>query len=389
MKIGIFTDTYTPEINGVATSCNTLFNTLIKNGHEVYVFTTGKKTEIDETKHIIKISGKTIKRLYNYRLALPFNHKVLKEISKLNLDIIHVNTEYGVGILGFLASKKYRIPLVYTFHTMYEYYTYYITKGFLDGLFKKLVRRLIIKYVNRASEVIAPSENTKNYLQSIKCKKYINVVPTGIDLTKFLDYKIDDEKLKSLRKTMQIPDDFKIFVSLGRIAKEKNLKETIHYFDNFIKKHNIKAKLLIVGDGPYLSELKKEVKKEEENDNVLFLGRVEHQDVGLYYHLGDLFINSSLSETQGLTYLEAIASNNIVLARNAPYLKNIIIDGESGFLYDNEEDFDNKLLMFLSLDKNKLDKIKENALKNIDFYNIDNFYKKIMIVYNRAIKDLY
>ena len=391
MRIGIFTDTFTPEINGVATSCSLLFEVLKNNGHEVFVFTTGDKTYYDEKEHIYRIKGVTLKRIYNYKLVFPFSIKILKFIKNLNLDVIHANTEYGVGLIGFNAAKRYKIPLVYTFHTMIEYYTYYITHGFLDNIAKDIVRKLIKKYVYNSDETIVPSEATKKYFKLINLRKYINVVPTGLSLDTFIKNALTHKENKeNLKKTLQIPNNFKVFLIIGRISKEKNFDETLAYINSFIKKYNYeKVKVLVVGDGPYLEELKKECDNLNMNQYVSFLGKVPHEEVSKYYAISDVFINSSITETQGLTYLEALASNTIVLARKADFLEGVIIDNESGFIYKNENDFIKHLVTILNLSNSDKERINNNTKKILDKYSISSFYKNILRVYNRAIKDHY
>ena len=391
MRIGIFTDTFTPEINGVATSCSLLFEVLKNNGHEVFVFTTGDKTYYDEKEHIYRIKGVTLKRIYNYKLVFPFSIKILKFIKNLNLDVIHANTEYGVGIIGFNAAKRYKIPLVYTFHTMIEYYTYYITHGFLDNIAKDIVRKLIKKYVYNSDETIVPSEATKKYFKLINLRKYINVVPTGLSLDTFIKNALaHKENKENLKKTLQIPNNFKVFLIIGRISKEKNFDETLAYINSFINKYNYeKVKVLVVGDGPYLEELKKECDNLNMNQYVSFLGKVPHEEVSKYYAISDVFINSSITETQGLTYLEALASNTIVLARKADFLEGVIIDNESGFIYKNENDFIKHLVTILNLSNSDKERINNNTKKILDKYSISSFYKNILRVYNRAIKDHY
>ena len=391
MRIGIFTDTFTPEINGVATSCSLLFEVLTNNGHEVFVFTTGDKTYYDEKEHIYRIKGVTLKRIYNYKLEFPFSIKILKYIKNLNLDVIHANTEYGVGIIGFNAAKRYKIPLVYTFHTMIEYYTYYITHGFLDNIAKDIVRKLIKKYVYNSDETIVPTEATKKYFNLINLRKYLNVVPTGLSLDTFIKNALTHKENKeNLKKTLQIPSNFKVFLIIGRISKEKNFDETLAYINSFINKYNYeKVKVLVVGDGPYLEELKKECDNLNMNQYVSFLGKVPHEEVSKYYAISDVFINSSITETQGLTYLEALASNTIVLARKADFLEGVIIDNESGFIYKNENDFIKHLVTILNLSNSDKERINNNTKKILDKYSISSFYKNILRVYNRAIKDHY
>ncbi len=391
MRIGIFTDTFTPEINGVATSCSLLFEVLKNNGHEVFVFTTGDKTYYDEKEHIYRIKGVTLKRIYNYKLVFPFSIKILKFIKNLNLDVIHANTEYGVGLIGYNAAKRYKIPLVYTFHTMIEYYTYYITHGFLDNIAKDIVRKLIKKYVYNSDETIVPSEATKKYFKLINSRKYINVVPTGLSLDTFIKNALaHKENKENLKKTLQISSNFKVFLIIGRISKEKNFDETLAYINSFIKKYNYeKVKVLVVGDGPYLEELKKECDNLNMNQYVSFLGKVPHEEVSKYYAISDVFINSSITETQGLTYLEALASNTIVLARKADFLEGVIIDNESGFIYKNENDFIKHLVTILNLSNSDKERINNNTKKILDKYSISSFYNNILRVYNRAIKDHY
>ena len=391
MRIGIFTDTFTPEINGVATSCSLLFEVLKNNGHEVFVFTTGDKTYYDEKEHIYRIKGVTLKRIYNYKLVFPFSIKIHKFIKSLNLDVIHANTEYGVGLIGFNAAKRYKIPLVYTFHTMIEYYTYYITHGFLDNIAKDIVRKLIKKYVYNSDETIVPSEATKKYFKLINSRKYINVVPTGLSLDTFIKNALaHKENKENLKKTIQIPSNFKVFLIIGRISKEKNFDETLAYINSFIKKYNYeKVKVLVVGDGPHLEELKKECDNLNMNQYVSFLGKVPHEEVSKYYAISDVFINSSITETQGLTYLEALASNTIVLARKADFLEGVIIDNESGFIYKDENDFIKHLVTILNLSNSDKERINNNTKKILDKYSISSFYNNILRVYNRAIKDHY
>ena len=193
MKIGIFTDTFAPEINGVATSCESLFNVLKKQGHDVYLFTTGKKTFYDANTHIYRIHGLFLKQLYGYRLVSPLRCKIYKFIKNLHLDVIHINTEYGVGLIGIHSAKKFKIPIAYTYHTNLDDYTYYVTKGILDKQAKKLLSKILKKYCSDVDELIVPSVSTKERLQKIGVKKYFNVVPTGFDFSRF-DNLIEPEK---------------------------------------------------------------------------------------------------------------------------------------------------------------------------------------------------
>ncbi len=387
MKIAIFTDTFPPEINGVATSCSQLRKVLMSHGHTVYIFCTGEKSEFDLEEKIIRIKGKNLKKIYGYKLAFMFNHRISRLVKSLDLDLIHVQTEYGVGYMGHALAIKYKIPLVYTYHTMMEDYAYYVTHGHFDKLARKVVRKYIKYFSVTSDEVVSPSEATKKYLQSLKINKFVNVVPTGFDFMMFINSRKNKEKSLILRKTLQIPDNFKIFLCLGRIAKEKSFDVILRAFHAYLIKHpDLKAKLLVVGDGPYLDDLKRIGKEEELDEHVIYVGKVPYESVPDYYALSDIYLNASLTETQGLTYMEAMASGTILLVKETDCLKDVLFDGENGFYFNNSEDFEKKLNNILKLKDRELNKIRENALKTVDRYDIEKFYENIMNTYKRALR---
>lgn len=387
MRIGIFTDTFNPEINGVATSCESLFNTLKKQGHDVYLFTTGKKTFYDSNTHIYRIHGLFLKRLYGYRLVSPIRCKIYRFIQNLHLDIIHINTEYGVGLIGLHSSKKFKIPIAYTYHTNLDDYTYYITKGILDKQAKKILSKILRKYCQDVDELIVPSLTTKEKLQKMGIKKYFNIVPTGFDFSRFND-KIDDKKLLEIKQSLQISDENKILLCLGRLAKEKSFDIIISNFKVFLDKtKKFNYKLLFVGDGPARKSLVKLVDKYHLTNNVVFVGKVPLDEVQCYYQIADIYLNASLTETQGLTYMEAMASNLIVLSKKANYLNDIIIDGVSGFYFDTTKEFFDKINVISNLSNNEAEKIKKTAKNKIEKYSSETFYENIMKVYKRAIRD--
>src|SRR5574344_186547 len=200
MNIGLFSDTFVPEINGVATSVNSLFTLLKKYGNNCYVITTGTETKVTFKDNVLRIPGLELKGLYGYRASFVYNAEAFKIIQSLKLDVIHINTEFGIGQFGFLVASKLEIPSVYTYHTMYEDYTYYATKGYFDRFSKWAIREFDKACMNRANEIISPSEKTKIYIKSIGVEKYINIVPTGFDFTRFLKTEEHYKKALEIKK---------------------------------------------------------------------------------------------------------------------------------------------------------------------------------------------
>ena len=388
MNIAIFTDTYPPFINGVSTSTYNLATILRKNGHNVVVVaprTTDGPLEYKDG--LISIPGIELKRLYGYRLVKFFDRKVMKIISKLDIDVIHNQTEASMGIFARTAAKRLHVPIVYTYHTNLEDYTYIVTHGVLDRAAKKIIRAYSSSIMNSCTEFITPSDKTKNFMRMIGSDKYINCIPTGIDFSLFADDKFDKEKAKEFKKEHGIDEDTKVILVLGRLAKEKSIDVTLNDYANFVKLNpNIKTKMLIVGDGPGRRELELLTHELHMASYVEFLGAKPANEVPFYYHLGDVYTSASVTETQGLTFMEAMASGDIVLARYDDNLSGTIIDNKTGYFFTDEMSFNEKLLRILSLTKEERQTIIDNAYRIVDVYSIDKFYENIIGVYKRAIK---
>ncbi|MFB0920593.1 MAG: glycosyltransferase, partial [Oscillospiraceae bacterium] len=192
--------------------------------------------------------------------------------------------------------------------------------------------------------VIAPTGKVRTILEGYGVDREIRVIPTGIDLGRFTSV-ADPEQLK---RTLEIPDENRILLYVGRLAREKNLEEVLTYF---AKLHPEKATLLIVGDGPHRAALEDTAAQLGINNAVVFAGMIPPEEITDYYHLGDLFVSASGSETQGLTYIEALASGLPALCRKDDCLSGVIENGWNGWQYENEGDFFEKLDCFLGSDK--------------------------------------
>ena len=388
MRIAIFTDTFPPEINGVATSCNTLVNTLKDHGHDVLVVTTNpfsKKITFDDG--ICRIPGIEIKSLYGYVLAKNHNSRAYKIIKWFKPQVIHIHTEYGIGQFGKKCANRFKIPFVYTYHTMWEDYAYYITKGAFDRVARSLVRGYIKSLIQKSDAFITPSNKTKDYMRRIGIDKYANVIPTGISFEKFFPENLNQDNVNAIREKFKIGSDRFTLLSLGRVAKEKSIDFCVNGYKRFLQKHpEIPSQMVIVGDGPYLSELKEYVDRIGLSKQVIFTGACSPEEVQNYYALGDAFASASLSETQGLTYLEAMAAKKYVLARFDHNLLDVISEGKTGFFFESEEEFSEKLYKVYQLHKNHNDDVIKAAIKNIDSYSIETFYKRIIGVYENVLK---
>ena len=231
MRIGLFSDTFPPDLNGVANSTYLLSEQLKKHGHDVFVVCTRKGTgwaKWNEDHTVLRLAGVTIKYLYGYAVTSPFHVNALNEVRELNLDVIHVQTEFGVGIFARFCAKQLNIPLVSTYHTSYEDYTHYINllkSDRFDAQMKKAVA-WFSKYMSDSSAaVIAPSEKTKKLLECYHVTSEIHVVPTGLDLELFAPEREDPGRTREIREAFGFGSDERTAIYLGRIAEEKAVLE--------------------------------------------------------------------------------------------------------------------------------------------------------------------
>ena len=381
MRIGLFTDTYFPQVSGVATSIRTLKTELEKQGHAVFIFTTtDKDVNRYEDWQIIRIPSVPFFAFKDRRFAYRGFTKALEIAKKYQLDIIHTQTEFSLGLLGIWIARELKIPVIHTYHTQYEDYVHYIAKGML--IRPSMVKYLVRGFLHDVDGVICPSEIVRDLLSKYKVKVEKRVIPTGIELAKFERPEIKEENLATLRSKLGIQEDEKMLLSLSRISYEKNIQAVLAAFAQVLKEEN-KVKLVVAGDGPYLDSLKEQAVQLQIQDQVIFTGMIVPSETALYYKAADFFISASTSETQGLTYLESLASGTPVIAHGNPYLDNLISDKMFGTLYYGEQELAGAILEALiatpDMDEQKLaDKLYEISAENFG-KRVHEFYLDAII----------
>ena len=342
MRIGLFTDTYFPQVSGVATSIRTLKTELEKLGHTVFIFTTtDKDVNRYEDWQIIRIPSVPFFAFKDRRIAYRGFSTALEIARQYQLDIIHTQTEFSLGLLGVWIAKELRIPVVHTYHTQYEDYVRYIAKGMV--IRPSMVKYIVRGFMSDLDGVICPSEIVYDLLMKYKVKVEKRVIPTGIELAKFERPEITSENIADLRDKLGIAKDETMLLSLSLVSYEKNIQAILAALPAVLEE-NPDVKLVVAGDGPYLSDLKAQAKRLNIIDVVIFTGMIAPSETALYYKAADFFISASTSETQGLTYLESLASGTPIIAHGNPYLDNVINNKMFGTLYYEERDLAGAIL---------------------------------------------
>lgn len=389
MKIGIFTDTYNPVTSGVVTSINMLEQEMKKRGHEVFVFTTSKSIQPNnnQTLYMLNSIPLLIAKQYKNRIATFYSREIAKQIKEIGLDIVHTQTEFSVGAFGKIISRKYDIPFIHTYHTMWEDYVHYISplKGRNIHL-KRLARTISRAFVRKAECVITPSNKTAKYLK-YKCKvknKPIYVIPTGIDIAPFKSSNFTEEERDNLKKSLGIKPNEKIILFLGRVASEKSIDVIMDIMPSIFEEHP-DYKFLIVGDGPSKKDLEEQARKLNIDNNVIFTGKVPWNEVPKYYNIGDVFVNASITETQGLTFIEAMSAEIPVVAKYAPNLSEFIHTNKNGILVKKNSDF-KKAIIDVIENENLRKTLIRGGNETAKEYSIEVFGDKLEMLYTEIIR---
>ena len=392
MKIGIFTDTYNPTVSGVVTSINMVEKEMRKRGHEVYIIAPSKSispTPNDEQNlYMLKSMPLLVARQYKNRLAAFYSRDIANKIKELDLDIIHTQSEFSIGHFGKVLSKKFDIPFIHTYHTMWEDYMHYLipVKGGRNIYPKMFARTFSRNFVRKAECIITPSKKTEKYLK-YRCKitnKPIYIIPTGIDLDPFKSSNFSEKDKSSLRKSLGIKENDNVIIFLGRVAEEKSVDVLMDAMPEIFKKLP-NTKFLVVGDGPSKKQLEEQAKELKISENVIFTGKVPWTDVPKYYNISDIFVNASLTETQGLTFLESMAAGLPVVAKYAPNLTEYIFNNKNGILVKKNNEFAKTIISVLE-DKELKNRLSNTALDTVKQYSIEEFGDKLEMLYKEIIK---
>ena len=377
MRIGIFTDSYFPQVSGVATSIQTLKEELEENGHEVIIFTTTDPKAKKFENGIIRFASIPFFSFKDRRVAFRGMLRALKISKELDLDLVHTHTEFSLGLTGKYVARQLEIPCVHTYHTMYEDYLHYVAKG-------KVLRpshvKLVSKYFcNQTAGVIAPSEKAKSKLVSYGVTRSIKVIPTGVNLKK-----LSTKSMRDIRQELAISDDELVLLSLSRLAQEKNIQTILRAFPTVLAEFPT-AKLIVVGGGPIRGELEQLSKELKIDQSIRFTGEVNVNEVNAYYQASDLYVNASTSESQGLTYIEAIAAGTDIVAKSNCYTDMLIYSGKLGKTYGKDEDLGETILEYLA-DTKKPETTKTERKMLLNSISATVFGEEVLRYYEEAMR---
>ncbi|MDD7693025.1 MAG: glycosyltransferase family 4 protein [Limosilactobacillus sp.] len=345
MNIGLFTDTYFPQVSGVATSIKTLRDELIAQGHHVYIFTTTdpQAKHDDVEAGVYRFPSIPFVSFKERRIAVRGAFRAVRLAKKFHLDIVHNQTEFALGMMGKLVARELKIPCLHTYHTMYQDYLHYIANGHIVKPHN--VATFVHLYMKSIDGVIAPSDRVLDTMRSYHVTAPIRVIPTGINLRVYRQ-RDSAAQVHALRQRYGYADDTPVLLSLSRLAYEKNINALISAMPDILSKRPT-AQLLIVGAGPARQSLERQARQLGLTDHIQFAGEVNNSEVYHYYQMADVFVSASDSESQGLTYDEALASDLPIVVMRSKYTDELIDDPAIGISFQQQSDLVNGVLHYL------------------------------------------
>ena len=380
MKILITTDWYVPAVNGVVTSVKNLRRGLEARGHEVRILTLSQSTQSWEEEGVTRLGSVPVGLVYpGARLRSTLVRGWVKELAEWGPDVIHSQCEFSTFFLARRLAEHLDVPLIHTYHTVYEDYTHYFSPIVRFG--KKAVSVFSRWVAAQTDCLLAPTAKVRQLLMSYGVDRTVFVAPSGIELDRFA-VSPDPIHQAVLRRSLEIPEEHLILVCVGRLAAEKNLDELLALRASL---GDAPVTLLLVGDGPDRARLENlSAGLGLSAPAVVFAGMVPPAQVPDWYQLGDLFVSASTSETQGLTYIEALAAGVPVLCRADPCLDGVIREGENGWQYHSTDEFRSRLEWYLA-HPDRWQTMADRARQSAEPFSLQHFAGQVEAIYGQQI----
>ena len=378
VRISMWTDSYYPYISGVTRSVATTKESLELMGHDVTVFCPSYPGTTHEDK-IYRFQSIKAPTKPDYYIAFPANPKHLIALSEISPEIIHIHSPFNLGKMGLRMGKLLKIPVVFTYHTMYTLYSHYLPV--IGPMASELIEAGSFMTAKQANAVIAPSTAIRDYLIEHKVRTKIFVIPTGIDVNRFRQ---GDPGY--IRNTFNVPSGVPVLLSCGRLGPEKNPETLIKAFA-LIQRH-IDCYLVMVGDGPLHETLVELANKLNVSHRIIFTGKTPPDIMPHMYASSDVFLFASVTETQGLVIVEAKSAGVPCVAVGALGVRDMVEHDVDGYLCENAPEAIAEKTLALLEDQELLTTMKSNALANASKFSLETTCSRLVDCYMETAQHL-
>lgn len=383
MHIAFFTNFYHPVVNGVVRSVASFREVLMKHGHNVFVFAQSDGNYQDTEAFIFRYPSLPLPLPGDISAAIPVSPFVEQLLPALKLDVIHTHHPILLGQTAARKAAELGLPLVFTFHTQYWEYTHYIPfpQEAIQEFLKNAVHRWLREYIQKCQHIIIPSESIKEILvRDYGLEERYTVIPTGTDLAPY-----QCAGWQALRKEKGWQDET-VLISVGRLAPEKNWDTLLRAFAK-VASQKPNLRLVLIGDGPAKATLESLASELGIAEHVTFTGALPFDKVPCHLKAADIFAFASVTETQGLVTIEAMAAGLPIVAVDGSGTRDIVEHEKQGFLVENDADALAKGIQNLLADPQRMKRFSNNALKKAKTFDINELGKQMVSVYQQAILD--
>lgn len=384
MRVALFTDSYRPYTSGVVRSIETFSEELRALGNQVFIFAPhyGRQTRIRE-ESVFRFHSLPSPTNPGFNLAIPISLRLKATLRRLRVDIVHVHSPFMLGRLGARCARDLGLPLVFTYHSMYDQYVHYVPLPFARNLAKKVTQKLCVQFCNRCDLVLVPTRVVGEHIRDLGVKAPVTRLPTGIKIEKFERGNPD-----WLRENYGVGAEEKVLLFVGRLGQEKSVDFLLRSYRRVLDNlPDVKMRLVLVGGGPETENIQALAGSLRLADYVIFTGPVSSENVVHYYAGADIFVFPSATETQGLVIGEAKAAGVPAVAINAFGVREMVSQGEDGFLAPfNEDVFADKIGLLLT-DRELHQSMVSAARKNARELSAEVLGKKLDNIYRTLIEN--
>ncbi|MDR3582989.1 MAG: glycosyltransferase [Candidatus Pacebacteria bacterium] len=338
MNIAIFTNNYLPNPYGVTGSVESFRKEFEKRGHAVFIFAPRFPEYVDRNPNVFRYPAIETNFKFRFPLAIPYSFRIHKILKDLEIDIIHAQHPNLLGSAAARWARKFtrrrggkKVPLVFTWHTLYDHYAH-----FAKFVPKKLAAGYMIKkaarYANQADAVVVPTDSIIPILRKWGVtNKNIIPVATGV-----IEEEFENPDREVIRKKYNISNENIVLILITRLTAEKNIEFLFRAVKDILKK-NKNIKFILGGGGYLLPEIEKLAREENISAQVILPGVIARNELKNYFAAGDILVDASLSETQGMHLSEGMYCGLPVVAVNATGIKSLVVNNGNGFLVKEDE----------------------------------------------------
>lgn len=375
LTIGMFTDSYRPEINGVVTSIAGTVDSLRRRGHRVVVFAPAHDSIDDRDPDVFRFRSVPFPFYQQIRMAFPLPASLMLSLPQMPFDLVHTHSLFFVGCLGAFMAQRRSTPLVFTYHTRWTEYAHYLPLS--SGVTKSQAVWISREFCNRCTEVVTPTEQIGHVLREYGVHRPITVIPTGVDLDSFRGGSPDAAALRSAAGGPLV-------LYAGRLGKEKNVSLVIDAFAIVAAKMP-EARLAIAGVGPYDKQLRTQAAALDCAARIEFVGALDKPDLGSYYQAADAFAFASTTETQGLVLVEAMAHGLPVAAVDCPVSREVVPADAGALAAEDPASLAQAIASLLRAGEAERSRLRAAARRAAQPYSIDRLTDEMEALYARCI----